>query len=141
MQHAIVGTWLLRAFVVEDAATGAHHAPFGPAPRGVMTFQPDGRMTVVMTPGARAAPETEAERALAFQQLIAASGRYRLEPPDRFVIVVDVAWFEPWVGSEQVRRYRIDGDRMDIISAPTRLPQPGGADATVVATVSWRRGA
>lgn len=132
---------MLRAFVVEDVATGARREPFGPAPRGVMTFQPDGRMSVVMTPGDRVAPETDAARALAFRQLIAASGRYRLEPPDRFVIAVDVAWFEPWVGSEQIRTYSIAGDGMDIVSAPTRLPQPDGADATVVATLSWQRGA
>ena len=141
----ITGVWLLRAFQVENLDTGEVSEPFGPDPRGTMMFHHDGRMVALLTPGQRAAPSTDADRARAFQQLVACSGPYRLEPPNRFVIEVDIAWFEPWIGTEQVRTYTIDGDRMEIVSAPTRLPQPNGtdanvvADATVVARLAWLR--
>ncbi|MDX7952593.1 lipocalin-like domain-containing protein [Lichenihabitans sp. Uapishka_5] len=139
MTHPIVGTWMLQAFHTEDVATGERSEPFGAAPRGTMMFQAEGRMAALMTPGDRLAPTTEAERAVAFQTMVACAGAYRLEPPDRFVIAVDVAWFEPWIGSEQSRTYTIVGDRMEITSAPTRLPRQGADDATVIATLVWAR--
>ena len=135
----VTGVWLLRAFQVENMDTGDVSEPFGPDPRGTMMFH-DGRVVALLTPGRRAAPSTDADRARAFQQLVACSGPYRLEPPDQFVIEVDIAWFEPWIGTEQVRTYTIDGDRMEIVSTPTRLPRPNGTDATVVARLSWLRG-
>jgi hypothetical protein len=45
-----------------------------------------------------------ADQAEAFQKLVAYSGLYRIESPDRFVTAIDVAWFEPWLGSEQARK-------------------------------------
>jgi hypothetical protein len=138
-QDAIVGVWRLEAFQVRDVDTAIISEPFGLRPRGIMMFHPGGRMVALITPCDRPHPTNESERSAAFQNLVACSGAYRLEPPDRFVIDVDVAWFEPWVGSEQVRTYRLHADRLDIVSTPTRLPQAGGSDLTVVATLTWRR--
>ena len=44
--------------------------------------------------------------------------------PDPFV-TVDAAWHPSWVGTEQVRFIRIDGDRMEITTAPQTLPLYG----------------
>jgi hypothetical protein len=69
--------------------------------------------------------------------LIAYSGRYHLEEPDRFVTAVDVAWFAPWVGSQQARRYRLHDNGLDIVSEPTTTPLTG--DDLVVGVLSWLR--
>ena len=100
-------------------------------------MHPEGRMIGVITPAERRAPTTETEQAAAFQKLIAYSGRYRLEPPNRFVTTVDVAWLQPWVGTEQARTYKLDGDLLDIVSAPTRVPLTG--NALVAGVLSWER--
>jgi len=100
-------------------------------------IHPDGRVVVVMTPTEQRKPATEADQAQAFQKLVAYSGLYRVEPPDRFVTAVDIAWFEPWVGSEQARRFMVKGDTLEIISEPTRTPLTG--DALVIGVLSWIR--
>jgi hypothetical protein len=133
----ISGVWRLRAFFLEDVQTSKRFEPFGPNPRGALIMHPEGRMVGVITPAEQRAPTTETEQAAAFQKLIAYSGRYRLEPPNRFVTTVDVAWLQPWVGTEQARTYKLDGDLLDIVSAPTRVPLTG--DALVAGVLSWER--
>ena len=133
----ISGVWLLRDFYLQDAETGERTEAFGPNPKGVLIMHPEGRMTAVVTPAEQPAPASQADQAAAFQKLIAYSGRYRLEPPDRFVTTVDVAWLQPWVGTEQARTFKLTGDTLDIISAPTRVPATG--DALIVGVLSWVR--
>ena len=48
--------------------------------------------------------------------MISYSGIYRLEA-DKFTTKVDISWNEAWTGTEQVRFYKLEGDRLDIISA------------------------
>ena len=89
------------------------------------------------TPAAQSKPATEAEKAAAYRNTLAYSGRYRLEPPDRFVTEVDLSLWPEWLGSEQGRSYRLDGDRLDIVSDPNRGPRFEGA--TVRGYLSWVR--
>jgi len=133
---AIAGVWILRSFHIEEAGTGRRTLPFGPDPSGALIMHPGGRMIAVLTPKAAAQPATEAERAEAYRTMVAYSGRYRLEPPDRFVTTVDVAWFPGWVGTDQARTYTLAGDRLDIVSAPVRL---AGSDVPAVGVLSWAR--
>src|SRR5215467_7289920 len=93
--------------------------------------------SVVMTSEEQRKPATAADQAEAFQKLVAYSGLYRVEPPDRLVISVDVAWFEPWVGSEQVRKFTVKDDTLKIVSEPTRSPFTG--DALIIGVLSWTR--
>lgn len=46
--------------------------------------------------------------------------------------IVDIAWDETWTGSEHVRYYRIDCDKLYIESAPQPFANFGGRCA-----VSW----
>jgi hypothetical protein len=133
----ISGVWRLRAFFLEDVKTGKRFEPFGPNPRGALIMHPEGRMVGVVTPAEQRAPTTEAEQAAAFQKLIAYSGRYRLEPPNRFMTTVDVAWLQPWVGTDQTRTYKFDGNTLDLVSAPVCVPLTG--DALVAGILSWER--
>ena len=124
---------------VQDAGTGEQSEPFGPDPRGTLMLHADGRMAALITPRDRVVPTSEADRATAFQGLVAYAGWYRLEPPDRFVTTVDVAWHEGWIGTDQVRTYVVDGDRLDIFTPPTRMPRPDGGEVTVTGRLSWTR--
>jgi hypothetical protein len=133
----ICGVWRLRSYRLKNLATGEATEVFGPEPNGVLILLPEGRMAGIVTPSEQTPPVTEADRAAAFQKLIAYSGRYRLEPPNRFVTTVDVAWYQPWLEKEQARSFRIDGEMLEIISDPTTTPLTG--DALVVGVLSWLR--
>jgi hypothetical protein len=137
-QTDVFGVWKLRAFYLENQETGERSEPFGASPRGVLIMHPGGRMATVVTPSEQTPPKTEADQAAAFQKLVAYSGQFRLEPPDRFVTTVDVAWLQPWVGTEQARTYKCDGDILDIITAPARVPHLTG-DALMIGVLSWVR--
>ena len=138
MQSSVLGVWKLRSFSIENVETRERSEPFGPEPRGTLMLHPEGRMFALLTPRERMTPTTEAGQALAFQKLVAYSGRYRLEPPDRFVTSVDVAWFEDWIDTDQVRSYSLDGDRLDIFTPPGRMRQ-GTDEVTVIGVLSWTR--
>lgn len=139
MRNSILGVWKLRSFHMKNVETEERSEPFGPEPRGTLILHPDGRMAALLTPGERGTPATEPDRAAASQKIVAYSGRYRLEPPDRLVTSVDVACFEDWVGTDQVRTYALDGDRLDIFTPQGRMPRQGGDEVTVVGILSWTR--
>jgi hypothetical protein len=135
----LLGVWMLHSFFFEDTKTGERHEPLGHDPAGTIIFHPGGRFFALMTPGDRPPPVTEAEQAAAFQKTVAYSGPYRLDPPNRLVTTVDIAWFQPWVGTDQIRYLTLNGDNLDITSAPLVMPRTDGQDATVFAVVSWKR--
>ena len=137
MTDSVVGVWLLRACYLEVVKTGERIEPFGANPKGVFMIHPDGRAVALVTRGVQKRPVTEADQAEAFQKLVAYSGRYRVEPPDRLVVAVDTAWFEPWLGSEQARRFVVSGDTLEIVGEPTTTPLTG--DAIIVGVLSWVR--
>jgi len=133
----VCGVWRLRSYYLQDVETGARIEPFGPNPRGVIVLHPEGRMTTVLTPAEQGAPATETDQAKAFRSMVAYSGLYRLEPPNRFITTVDVTWFQPWLGSEQSRKYSLHENTLDVVSDPTSTPLTG--DASVIAVLSWVR--
>jgi hypothetical protein len=133
----ICGVWRLRSYLLKNLITGEDTEVFGSKPNGVLILLPEGRMAGIVTPSEQTLPVTEADRAAAFQKLIAYSGLYRLEPPNRFITSVDVAWYQPWLEKEQARSFALDGDTLDITSDPTTTPLTG--DAVVVGLLSWRR--
>ncbi|HEX2213526.1 MAG TPA: lipocalin-like domain-containing protein [Mycobacterium sp.] len=133
----ICGVWRLRSYLLRNLATGEDTEVFGSEPNGVLILLPEGRMAGIVTPSEQTPPVTEADRAAAFQKLIAYSGRYRLEPPNRFITSVDVAWYQPWLEKEQARSFALDGDMLEITSDPTTTPLTG--DAPVIGLLSWRR--
>ena len=57
--------------------------------------------------------------------LIAYSGTYSVEG-DQWTTNVDVAWNPEWVGTKQVRNFKVDGERLAVLT-PWRL-MPNWAD-------------
>jgi hypothetical protein len=47
--------------------------------------------------------------------MFAYTGIYRLEG-DKWITKVDVSWNPAWLGTEQVRFFKFDGDRLQVIS-------------------------
>ena len=56
---------------------------------------------------------------------------------DQFITTVDVSWNEAWTGTEQVRFYKLDGERLDILTA--WMPHPAHPERIGRAILSWER--
>jgi hypothetical protein len=132
----IIGVWKLVSVMYEDQATKTMSPIMGDNPRGYQIATPDGRWLALATPSGRTAPATDDERAQAFRTMIGYSGRYTVEG-STITTKVDVAWNESWVGGEQVRHIRFDGDRLFIESPP--MPHPNMYGKTVRVIVVWQR--
>src|SRR4030042_4165510 len=112
----ILGIWKLISFESEFQATGEREPTLGKNPTGYLIFTPEGRMMVVIEGEGRKAPKTEDERATLFRTMFAYTGMFRLEG-DKLISKVDVSWNPALVGTEQVRFFKFDGDRLQIIRA------------------------
>ena len=107
----IVGIWKLVSYEVESQATGQREPVLGKAPTGILIFTPERRMIVVNTGEGRKAPNTDQDRADLFKSMVAYTGIYRVEG-DKWITKVDVAANPGWIGTEQTRFFRVDGDRL-----------------------------
>jgi hypothetical protein len=135
MQSSVLGVWKLRSYSMENVETKERSEPFGSAPRGSLILHPDGRMMALIAP----APAAGVDPAAAAPRLVAYSGRFRLEPPDRLVTSVDVAGIEEWIGTDQTRTYTLDGDRLELLTPTGRMPREGGEAVAVFGILSFSR--
>jgi len=136
LRRKIVGTWKLVGVAYADQATGERKSVYGEHPKGVQIATAEGRWLALMTAEGRGVPQSDDERAQALKTMIAYTGRYRVED-GKVVTKVEAAWNEAWVGSEQVRAVRFDGDRLYLQSPP--MPHPNMNDRTVRVIVEWQR--
>jgi hypothetical protein len=136
LRRQIVGTWTLVSVAYEGVATGKRTPVYGEHPRGIQIATPEGRWLALMTAEGRAIPKSDADRAQALKSMIAYTGRYRVDN-GQVITKVEAAWNEAWVGGEQVRNIRFEGDRLYIESPP--MPHPNINDKTVRVIVVWQR--
>ncbi|MBL0087772.1 MAG: lipocalin-like domain-containing protein [Ideonella sp.] len=119
------GIWKLVSYEVERQANGQKEPVMGNSPTGYVTFTQEGRVFFVLTGEGRKAAKTDQERAELLSTLVAYSGMYRFEG-DRWITKVDVAWNPEWVGTEQARTFKVEGDRLQVLT-PWRV-MPNWAD-------------
>lgn len=132
----IIGTWKLVSVVYEDAQTGERTPVLGEHPRGCQIATPEGRWLAVVTAEGRKPPQTDEDRAAALRSMIAYTGRYRLQD-GKVITKVEAAWNEAWVGTEQVRAYRFEGNRVHLESPPQPHPNIGGRVVRII--VTWEK--
>jgi hypothetical protein len=135
-KEQIVGTWKLVSVMYEDQETKALTPVLGNNPRGRQIATADGRWLALVTADNRPVPKTDEERAQALRTMISYSGRYRVEG-NKVITKVEIAWNEAWVGGEQVRFVRFEGDKLFIESPPMPHPNVGGKVVRVI--VVWQR--
>jgi hypothetical protein len=134
LRRRIVGTWSLMSVAYEDQATGERTSVYGEHPKGIQIATAEGRWLALMTAEGRGVPNNDAERANALKTMIAYTGRYRVEGGN-VITKVEAAWNEAWVGTEQVRAIRFDGEKLLLQSPPMPHPNIGGRVVRVI--VAW----
>ncbi len=133
----LVGTWKLKSNVMEHKATGERHLVHGENPNGYLIFTPEGRLMAILSEPGREPARSDAERAALFKNMVAYSGRYRVEG-DKFITKVDVSWNKWWNGQEHARYFKVTGKRLDIVTVWEPL-RPALGSPLVRTIATWER--
>ena len=133
----LLGNWKLVSFFTEDVQTKQRNNVYGEHPDGFVGFTP-ARFFGLATAEGRKAPQTPEEQAAAYRSMIAYSGKWRLEG-GKFITKVDIAWNPGWVGTEQVRFWRVEGDKLFITTAPFPIPNPNGMEKMMIGNLVWEK--
>lgn len=141
---ALVGTWDLVHWssVWND---GSEVLPFGERCRGRLCYDRSGRMSLQMFSEDR--PHfsdgdpfggTSEEIAAAFHGAIAYYGSYATDPEAGIVVHrIEGSMFPNWVGTQQERRFEIEGDRLTLRAVATNAKE--GPRAGAHHTLLWKR--
>jgi hypothetical protein len=136
-EKQLLGVWRLESFYTEFKATGERKDVYGERPNGYLVFTPEKRMIGIVTAEQRNKPNTDEDRIAAFRSMIAYSGIYRVEG-DRWVTKVDVAWTEAWTGTEQMRVFKLESDKLTVTAMWQPNPNlPGNPETRGV--LVWTR--
>jgi hypothetical protein len=111
----VSGTWKLISNNYEVQSSGEIGPSMGKDPSGYITFTPEGRVFVVFSASDRKPAKTEAERAALMNSLTAYTGKYRLEG-NTWTTDVEVAWTPEFVGTAQKREFKIEGDKLQVLT-------------------------
>ena len=125
MDQNLVGTWKLSSCYMEDAATKEKTLAWGEHPNGYLVVTPAGRWIVIQTAQGRAIAKDDVDRAAAFRSMLAYSGMFRVEA-NKITIKVDISWDESWIGTEQVRLFKIEGNKLHVEALPQPYANFGG---------------
>ena len=137
----LAGSWKLVSFFTEDVATRARNNLYGEHPNGYIGITREGteaRFFGLVTPDGQQAAHSVEEQAAVYRAMLAYTGKLTLDG-GKFIVNVDLAWNRDWVGTEQVRFWRIDGNRLLITSAP--FPNPNAKGSMVIGTLIWEKAA
>ena len=137
-----VGVWRLLPWV--NALEGGADAvePWGPHPLGFISYTPGGRMSAVVTApdrmisGGTGQQAGDEQQARLYRTVFAYAGRYSIEAEGVVVHHVEVASDPAWVGTNQRRYIRIEGDRLTITTAPVTIL---GERAPRIHMLVWER--
>jgi hypothetical protein len=125
---ALLGTWNMTSWKREIVATGETIGALGPDPIGYINYGPDGRFYALVVSRNRLTPATlppsDAEKLKLFDSMLAYAGTYSVDD-EKAIHHVDASWNQAMTGTDQVRIYKLEGDKLTIRSAPSKDPYTG----------------
>jgi len=135
----ITGIWKLVSYVVEIQATGKIEPVMGQNPTGYVAFTPEGRAFFILTAEGRKPGKTAEERAELLNTLVSYTGLYRTEG-DQWITKIDVAWNPAWIGTEQRRFFKIEGNRLQVLTPWRIMPNwaDKGMQRSIITFEKWK---
>lgn len=130
------GDWKLASFFTEDVETQERTTVYGENPAGYLAVTPGGRFIGLVTPAPQKPAQTPEEQAAAYRTMLAYTGKWRLDGA-KFIVDVDAAWNKDWVGTQQVRFWRREGNKLRVTSAP--IPNPNVPGSMIIGTLVWEK--
>ena len=136
MSHELVGTWRLESFELELPDGQVNH-PYGEDVEGYLVYSAAGVMSAAfMGADRRDAGDgdlSQAEGLARDDRFMAYSGPFRIEG-DRVLHWVEVSSLPVWIGTVQERWFKIDGDRLTLLTTPLAV-----GDEAPVGRLVWHR--
>ena len=134
--HPLIGSWKLEAFELE-ATDGSITHPYGQELTGYLFYHEQGFMSAAFMNAERGRVAdgelSQAAKASTYDQFMAYSGPYQITG-DKIRHFVEVSSLEVWTGTFQERWFKIDGDRLELLTQALSV----GSDAPVGRLV-WTR--
>jgi hypothetical protein len=134
-ETGVLGNWKLVSYFTEELATGNRINVLGEHPMGYLIYTPQGRMVALLVHETRSPPKVDQDRIDLHKYMFAYSGRYTIDN-EKVIHHVDISWNETWTGTDQVRFFKLEGNKLTITSAPAKNPITG-LDA--VGVLVWER--
>jgi hypothetical protein len=132
----LVGTWKLISAVSEDLSTSQKTNIYKGTPVGFITYGADGRVMTIIVDSPRKKPAanvaTAAEAEALFRSMAAYAGTYTVKG-NQVIHVPEVSWNETWTGTDQIRDYKFDGERLLLATAPSPNPFTGKMSVRILA--------
>jgi Lipocalin-like domain len=132
----LLGNWKLVAWVQEFQDGGEQRPEYGKHPLGYLIFTPEGRMMALLEGEGRKSPSNDQERAALFRSMIAYTGRYYLDG-DKWTTRVDAAWHPDRRGADQVRYFKVEGDKLTVTTP--FMPSPNFGGRVLRSVLVWER--
>src|SRR6476660_5168438 len=135
----LVGTWKLVSAVSEDLTSGQKTNIYKGTPVGFIAYGADGRVMTIIVDSPRQKPAgataTAVEAEALFRSMAAYAGSYIIKG-NQVIHRPDASWNETWTGTEQIREYQFDGERLMLATAPSPNPFTGRMS---VRTLTWEK--
>jgi hypothetical protein len=136
---SIIGSWRLVTWVEVETESKSVHQPFGDNPSGLITYTPDGRMSLFIIDPKRKPPSgpkaTDVEAAELYRTIIAYSGSYSIDG-NTVTHKIEVSWNQAWAGTNQQRFVEVNNNQLTIKTPPIISPTSGKES---VHTLVWER--
>ena len=130
----LVGSWKLNSWTIQIIG-GEVTEPFGHNPK-VRRLRTDGYVAFVIAAADRNPAANDEQSAALPKTLLAYTGKFTIEG-DKFTTKVDISWNELLTGQDQVRFFKLEGDKLTIRTGEqTSAVFPG---KRVVGALTWER--
>jgi len=133
----LVGSWKLTSWTIQIVGGDATE-PFGPNPKGRALFTPDGFAAFIIVGANRKPATNNDETAALLKSLNVYTGKFTIEG-DKFTTKVDISGNELLTGLDQVRFFKLEGDRLSIRTAEQVSSVGIYQGKKVVGTLTWER--
>lgn len=134
--ESLIGSWKLDSFELQSV-NGEISYPYGRELTGYLFYNEDGYMSAAFMSADRGrigdGELSEAAKASSYDHFMAYTGPFEVSG-DKVTHSVEVSSLEAFIGSVQERWFKIDGDQLDLLTAPLAV----GSDAPVGRLV-WHR--
>ncbi|WP_078741175.1 lipocalin-like domain-containing protein [Pseudomonas fluorescens] len=130
-ESPLVGAWRLVGYQVESQDTHQKIPAMGDRPTGRVIFTADHRVAFVLTGEGRQVGTSDAEKSALLSTLIAYTGIERVDG-NQWCTLVDSAWNPAWVGTEQCRDFRVQGDTLQVLTPWRQMPNWPGTTRSII---------
>ena len=127
-QESLVGTYKIVSQEIQ-IVNGSAIYPLGKAPRGYIVVTPT-HWVAFYTADNRKFGTSVADKAALLDTLAAIAGTYHVEG-DKIIIAVDTSWTEVFTGKNQVRHWKLSGNRLTLTGERSPFPRDPSKTAFV----------